>query len=133
MPGTRTRLLVWCAAALLGACAFDVIHVEQRPARLEAARADGQPFELAADVRVDIGFGYYRVLKQGTKWRPVGRVTQGDVYTSSDQVLTVEASNIQEAYLVLESRTLVGFYMPVERSFSPLGHRVELPMKARPQ
>ena len=123
MHRTSPLLIGWCAASLLGACAFDVIHVEQRPARLESAAAGSRPFELAADVDVDIGFGYHRVLKRGTKWRPVGRLPQGDVYTTGDQVLTVEASNIQEAYIVLASRKLVGFYLPVEKTFSPLGQR----------
>jgi hypothetical protein len=114
---------------MLGACAFDVIHVEQRPAQLESTDASSRPFELVADVNVDIGFGYHRVLKKGTKWRSVGKLPQGDVYTTSDQVLTVEASNIQEAYIVIESRKLVGFYLPVEKTFSPLRQRTELAMK----
>ena len=125
-------LLAWCAAALLAACAFDVIHVDQRPAQLESASASGKPFELAADVDVDIGFGYHRILKKGTKWRSLGRLPQGDVYTTSDQVLTVEASNIQEAYIVIDSRKLVGFYLPVEKTFSPLGQRMDLAMKELP-
>lgn len=123
-------LIAGCLAATLSACAFDVIHVEQRPARLDsAAVADNKPFELVVDVDVDIGFGYRRVLKKGTRWRPVGRLAEGDVYTTSDQVLTIEASNIQEAYIVVDSRRLVGFYLPVERTFSPLKQRVELAMK----
>lgn len=125
-------MLACCVAALLGACAFDVIHVDQRPAQFESASASGRPFELAADVDVDIGFGYHRILKKGTTWRSLGRLPQGDVYTTSDQVLTVEASNIQEAYIVIESRKLVGFYLPVEKTFSPLGQRVDLATKELP-
>ena len=125
-------LLTCCLAAFCGACAFDVIHVEQHPVRLESACADATPFELVADVTLAIGYGYERTLKAGTKWRCIGRLAQGDVYTSRDQVLTVEASNIHEAYLVVDSRNVVGFYLPVEKTFSPLGVRRELPMKARP-
>ncbi len=125
-------LVGWCLVGVLGACAFDVIHVEQYPARLESPDARRQPIVLAADVNVDIGSGYHRVLKKGTKWRLVGQLPQGDVYTTSDQVLTVEASNIQEAYIVIESGTLVGFYLPVERAFSPLKQRTALALKESP-
>ena len=127
--GAMAWMLGASLAATLGACAFDVIHVEQTATRLESTGARDQPFELLADVDVDIGYGYQRILRKGTKWRPVGRIPQGDVYTTSDQVLTVEASNIQEAYIVVESRRLVGFYLPVERTFSPVKQRVELAMK----
>jgi methenyltetrahydromethanopterin cyclohydrolase len=121
-----------CLAAVLGACAFDVIHVEQYSARLESLGASKAGFEMVADVNVDIGSGYHRILKKGTKWRSVGHLPQGDVYTTSDQVLTVEASNIQEAYIVIEHRTLVGFYLPVEKTFSPLPQRMELAIKELP-
>lgn len=119
-------------AAALCACAFDVIHVEQYPARLVSLDASKKPFELVADVAIDIGSGYHRMLKKGTKWHSVGRLPQGDVYTTRDQVLTVEASNIQEAYIVIEARKLVGFYLPVERTFSPLRQGAELAMKDLP-
>jgi hypothetical protein len=118
--GAMAWMLGASLAATLGACAFDVIHVEQTATRLESTGARDQPFELLADVDVDIGYGYQRILRKGTKWRPVGRIPQGDVYTTS---------NIQEAYIVVESRRLVGFYLPVERTFSPVKQRVELAMK----
>ncbi len=116
---------------LLGGCPFDVIHVEQTPVHLESIDAT-KPFELMNEVKLDIGAGYHRVLKRGTQWRCVGRLSQGDVYTTRDQVLTVEASNIQEAYIVVDSSKLVGFYLPVEKTFSPLRQRTELTMKELP-
>jgi len=51
---------------------------------------------------------------------------QGVVYKSKDQVLTVEASNIYEANIVVLSNKLVGFYLPVEHTFSPLDSKVKL-------
>ena len=129
----RLPPLIGCVlAAVLGACAFDVIHVEQYPARLETSNASVKAFELTSDATVNIGAGYRRVLKAGTRWRCVGQLPQGDVFTTSDQVLTVEASNIQEAYIVMESRKLVGFYLPVEKTFSPLTQRTELAIKEFP-
>jgi hypothetical protein len=128
MIAIHTVVLLATAAAL-GGCPFDVIHVEQYPARLEAASANVRPFEMTSDATLDIGSGYRRVLKAGTRWRCVGRLQQGDVFMTSDQILTVEASNVQEAYIVIESRNLVGFYLPVERTFSPIRQRTELAMK----
>jgi hypothetical protein len=45
---------------------------------------------------------------------------QGNVYRTRDQVVTVEGSHIHEAYIVVTERSLVGFYLPVERTFSPV-------------
>ena len=132
MFSTLPTMIGCCLAATLGACAFDVIHVEQYSAHLESLGASKAGFEMVGDVNVDIGSGYHRILKKGTKWRPVGHLPQGDVYTTSDQVLTVEASNIQEAYIVIEQSALVGFYLPVEKTFSPLRQRTELAIKELP-
>jgi hypothetical protein len=104
-------------AMLLGGCPFDIIHVEQTPAHLESIDATEKPFELMNEVKLDIGAGYHRILRRGTRWRCVGRIPQGNIYTTRDQVLTVEASNIQEAYIVVDSRKLMGFYLPVERTW----------------
>jgi len=48
----------------------------------------------------------------------VGRIEQGEVYKTKDQVVTVEASNMYEAQLVLSGSLVVGFYLPVERTFT---------------
>jgi len=112
----------------LSSCAFDVINVKQVPTQLDVAISPRDSFELQQEVTANLPTGYSRVLKKGTKWDFVGMTPQGDVYKTKDQVLTVEASNIHEAYIVVSSGKLVGFYLPVERSFSPLGS-VSLPMK----
>jgi hypothetical protein len=51
---------------------------------------------------------------------------QGDVFRTADQVLTVEASHIHEAYIVVWGSMLRGFYLPVEGTFSPLSSPVDL-------
>ena len=68
-------------------------------------------------------------MKKGTTWDFVGTISSGDVFRTKDQILTVEASNIHEAYIVVSSDKLVGFYLPVEKSFSPLSAAPELRMK----
>lgn len=117
--------------SLSGGCAFDLIHVEQRPAQFDAS-FQGTPFELAADVVVTAGPGYTRTLRKGSRWMPVGRVAEGDIYRSRDQVLTVEASNIHEAWLVVRGGKAVGYYLVVERTFSPVSSPVDLPSRPIP-
>ncbi len=109
-----------CLASLLGACAFDVVHVAQKPAALESVRPGAGSFRLEDEAAIDLGTGFSRTLRRGTRWEPVGRIPEGDVYRTRDQVLTVEASHVYEAYIVVASGKLVGFYLPVQRTFSPL-------------
>jgi hypothetical protein len=114
---------------LLNACAFDVVHVKQIPTKIESTNLSKTSFELEKEVNVDPGQGYRRKLKQGTKWNYVGTVSYGDVFKTKDQILTIEASHIYEAYIVVSSGKLVGFYLPVERSYSPLDDPQVLYMK----
>ena len=114
---------------LLNACAFDLIHVKQIPTQMESTNLSKPSFELEKELNLDPGHGYKRKLRQGTKWNYVGNVSYGDVFRSKDQILTVEASNIHEAYIVVSSGKLVGFYLPVERSYSPLRDSQILYMK----
>jgi hypothetical protein len=113
---------------LLSSCAFDVMHVKQVPTELEVAPSLRDSFELQQEIKVNLPAGYNRLLKKGTTWDFVGTTSYGDVYKTNDQVLTVEASNIHEAYIVVSSGKLVGFYLPVERSFSAIDS-LSLPMK----
>jgi hypothetical protein len=59
-------------------------------------------------------------------------VAEGVVYRSRDQTLTVECSNVFEAYLVVAGQRLVGFYLPVEKGFSPLGEQIQLAVSSQP-
>ena len=111
-----------------GGCAFDVIHVDHTPARLDTASAPcTAPITLSTDVTVTPSGGYARTLKRGTRWECRGRIDQGWVYRTRDQVLTLEASNVFEADIVVLDGTLTGFYLPVERAYSALSPTVELP------
>jgi hypothetical protein len=44
----------------------------------------------------------------------------GEVFATKDQIVTVEASNIYEAQLIVANRCIVGFYLPVEKKFVPV-------------
>jgi len=122
-----------CAASfsflLLTACAFDVYRVDLTPVPLEAPAASQSAFELQEQVDLDIGNGYRRTLKRNTIWTPVGSIPNGDVYKSRDQILTIEASNIYEAYIVVSGNEMVGFYLPVEDAYYPLEKKATLSKK----
>lgn len=116
-------------AMLLAGCAFDVVHVKQVPTTLDQTTADKPSWRLASNLKVGLGTGYSRTLKAGTQWDYVGRIAQGEVYKTKDQILTVEASNIHEAYVVVANGILTGFYLPVEQTFSPLPSPKRLPIE----
>ena len=108
--------------ALTFGCAFDLAHVKYRSVYLNAIEIDKVPFTLTADTPIEgVPCGFSRTLRKGTRWDPVGRLVEGVVYRSCDQTLTIECSNVFEVYLVIEGQHIVGFYLPVEKGFSPLG------------
>lgn len=109
-----------CAAA---ACAMPV---RQLPISTPLVAASGRTFLLIQDAHCAIGTGYSRVLRGGTHWHLFGSIDRGDVYRSSDQVLTVEGYNVHEAYIVVQGDSLVGFYLPVEKTFTPASNTVKL-------
>ena len=110
---------------LVTACAPAVVQVPTSPMRLQ----EGKRMQLSETVRVGLSTGYSSVLKAHTEWHLVGKIDQGEIYKTRDQVLTVEGSHIHEAYIVVEDGCLVGFYLPVEQTFSPVDEKVSLPVK----
>ena len=87
--------------------------------QLQLARLDNQ-------VNIRLNTGYSRTLKPGSLWTDVGSVAQGEVFKPYHDIFTLEGSNVHEAYLVVADNTLTGFYLPVERSFSPLNSKISL-------
>jgi len=114
-------LLLGWPLLFLNSCAG---HVKQVPTQIEPAPIIKSSFLLVKEVNY---FLYSRSqLKSGTKWDFVNTITQGDVFKSKDQIVTLEATNIFEVYIVISSNKLVGFYLPVEKTFSPLDDSQEL-------
>ena len=111
---------------LLHACAFDVIHVRQSPCQIEKGKSNRKPFRLGKEIQVTLDTGYSRKLKDGVRWDYVGVIPAGEVVRTNDQILIVEGSNIFEAYIVVSSGKLVGFYLPVEKAFSSISEPIEL-------
>jgi hypothetical protein len=106
-----------------------VYRVDLTPVSLEPPVASQSAFKLLEQVNLDIGHGYERTLKKGTNWTPVGTISYGEVFKTKDQVLTLEASNVYEAYIVVSYDNVVGFYLPVEDSYYPLKSKKTLSMK----
>lgn len=104
--------------ALMAGCAFDVVQVRQLPVTLTPLAAS-KTFVLREPAVVRIGTGFPVNLKAGTTWHSMGTTIHGDAYTTADQVLTVEASNIHEAALVVREDEVTGFYLLIEKKFCP--------------
>ena len=129
----RWVILMLATVALTLGCAFDITDVKYRPARVEPAAADEPAFTLTADAPIKgAPCGYSRSLRKGSRWVTIGKLSEGVVYRSPDQVLTLECSNVFEAYLVVSQERLVGFYLPVEKGFSPLDEPISLAFSRQP-
>jgi hypothetical protein len=122
-------VLVVLGALGLAACASEVVR---RPTKLTAVTSPAaEVIEVVEDVSVSVGPGYDRTISRGSVWTRIGRAAEGDVFKPVDRVFTVEGAHIHEAYLVLNGDRLVGYYLPVERAFSPLGDGAGLRLSLR--
>lgn len=102
-------------AVLVASCAPLVL---QEPTQLTPGV--GKSFRLTRTAEVALSTGYSTTLRANTRWELVGTVTQGEVYRTKDQVVTLEGAHIHEGYIVVNQGALAGFYLPVERTFSPV-------------
>lgn len=102
---------------MLAACAPEIVR---RPTHLTPVlEPSGSTIEVLEDAVVEVGPGYQRAIRRGSVWMRVGRSAEGEVFRPVDRVFTVEGAHVHEAYLVLDGDRLTGFYLPVERAFSP--------------
>ena len=119
------------AVALLSAgCAFDISHVTQEPATFMSDPAQPTGFTLGQDVKAKLGTGFATRLKRGTRWRQVGMTQYGRVFATKDQIVTVEASNIYEADLVVSNQFITGFFLVVEKTFAPVSRPIHIEMQS---
>jgi len=113
-----------CALVIVASgCMFDVVSITQKPTVFSAASGTPETFVLRESHSISIGTGFPTKLKAGTKWAMIGSIPEGLVFRSRDQELTVEASNIHEAALVVDKGAVVGFYLVVEKTFCPAKQR----------
>ena len=117
------------AAALLAGCASEV---KRQPVELATTVPEmGKRYDLRDAVSFTLDSGYSRAIPARTEFAVAGRVVQGLVFKPTQTVLTIEGAHMHEAYAVLQADRLVGFYLPVERAFSPLSQAVPFPLDQR--
>jgi hypothetical protein len=110
--------MVLSLVIILNACAFDVLRLKQIPVELQMGSVCMEKFTLTKDTKINVGPGYSRILKSGTRWECVGEIPQGKVYKTKDQILTVEASNPESRL----KRTLFGNHSQVLQEQSVSGY-----------
>lgn len=119
-------LLLIFFTIIFSGCAFDIVHIDQVPVQYENEKIQKSSFKLTNKVHINLGTGYSRQLNEGTKWHYVSTISFGDIFKTNDQILTIEGSNIFEAFIVVSEKNLVGFFLPVEETYSPLSNPIPL-------
>jgi hypothetical protein len=119
-------LLLTVGAMLLVGCAFDISHVQQLPILITPDSDVGKSFILNQNVKATLGTGFPTRLKANTRWHQVGSTEYGNLFATKDQIVTVEASNIYEAGLVVSNQFITGFYLIVEKKFAPVTRPIRI-------
>ena len=123
-------VLILATPMIFSGCAFDLAHVNYKPATFSACSEKCPDLTIATEKQLTkLPCGYQRTLKQDSKWSMVGKIDAGNVYKPTNQCFTIECSNIFEAYLVMNGNMLNGFYLPVEDGYFALDNPVELETK----
>ncbi len=125
----QLKMLSICSLVVLSGCCFDLTSVKQQPVTLRTSDMSMPAWVLQQNINVPLESWSTTHLNKDTTWQHVGHIEKGDVYKTKDQIVTVEGSNIHEAYIVISGGSLVGFYLPVEKTFSPVKATIKLPMK----
>ncbi len=118
------RAFAGALAIALSGCALSVPTAPVQLGRVPTS--DPAQVRLLADADVRFSTGYERTLRSGSRWTAVGAVSQGTVYRPLDAVFSIEGRHVHEAYLVIQGKTLRGFFLPAESAFSPLDPPISL-------
>jgi hypothetical protein len=120
----RLSALLFPAAMALAACASEVVRSPVQLSVVPPQEAKRYVAIKPAAIRLDSG--YERSIASGTEFTEVGSLEQGRVLKPTSTTLTVEGTHMHEAYPVVNGERIVGFYLPVERAFSPLSYPTSL-------
>lgn len=125
----RRTCAIVALAAFMGACASEV---HRHPVEMAPASPDsGTRYRSTAALEFRLATGYTRTIPANTDFAAIGRVASGLVLKPTQTVLTIEGAHVHEAYAVFADGHLVGFYLPVERAYSPLTTPVPWPLIER--
>ena len=126
----RMAIVVGTVGLFFSACAFDLAHVTYTAATFQPTQSPTRTIVLSDEVPLtDTPCSYSRTLRKTTRWDQVGTIAEGGVLRSKDQVLTLECSNVHEAYLVMSRDKLIGFFLPFEKGFVPHSPPITLPIE----
>jgi len=121
---TSSRLAFWRLRALRLVCAGVTIalaacsDVRMTAAPLVAATPPVEIYVVEQPVTAAPVGGQSRTLRAGSRWALAGTIAEGMALRPIDGILTAEAKNVHEAYLVVHDTTWVGFWLPYGQSFS---------------
>jgi len=122
--------LTLLALLQLIACSHEVKRIPSRLRLMPSSKEESvKSIYLTESVTVNLSTGYKSILKLNTRWDLFGKIAEGDIYKPHDQVLTVEGAHVHEAYIVISNAQLIGFYLPVEKAFSPISPKLPLSIK----
>lgn len=74
-------------------------------------------FELAETLEVHTSNAKTNILRSSSRWELVGSISEGNVYRPKNHVLIVNSFDVHEAYIVVNSGNLIGYYLPIENTF----------------
>jgi len=109
---------------LLCACAAQVVRTPVEFVAIDHKQA--RHFITTHAVSIKLDSGYQRSINSGVEFIEAGAINYGTVLRPTKTVFTVEGAHSHEAYLVVNKERIVGFYLPVEKAFSPLSPPVVL-------
>ncbi|MCU7929592.1 MAG: hypothetical protein KZQ90_02250 [Candidatus Thiodiazotropha sp. (ex Codakia rugifera)] len=126
-PSSIFTIVVY--ALLLTACASEVFR---EPAVLNISeRSHARNFVVVEMINIKLDSGYERKIDMGTSFTVYGTLPQGLALKPTKTVFTIEGAHMHEAFPVIGDDKIVGFYLPVERAFSPLSNHVKAKIKER--
>lgn len=123
-----TAKIALLLCAFLCGCAAEVVR---QPSVLAPVAVPAR-FAVVERAEFRLDSGYTRAIAAGTLLADVGTIAQGRVLRPIATSFTVEGRHMHEAYPVEHSGRLVGFYLPVEKSFSPLSRPIPLLLQGAP-
>lgn len=108
------RVSIIVLAFILVACSATQVRLNSPISYIEEAEFE---YVLQREVTLKARKSTATILKAGTRWTKVGTIEQGTVYRTRDQVVLVNSFNVHEGYIVVSEPTVVGYYLPIEKSF----------------
>ena len=109
------KLICYAIAVLMvGGCAAQMVAL---PTPMTVTEVSDGVYRLDQSVTMKAENAQPLVLREGTTWRQIGVIEQGNVFDTKDQVVIVNAFDVHEAAVVTKDGTVRGFYLKVEKTF----------------